>query len=128
VDADSTDQFFPIPQQQYKQPNHTSGRRKSTVLGNNQQIINSTLAVPFNENAVRSSSIVSLGPEGNRLPLIVKDRDNEVGRRQTNHSGAGRSWFQCYLCLGLIGFVIFWFVLMLRVYLHERYWTWSYIW
>ena len=33
VDADSTDHFFPISQQQYKQPNHTSGRRKSTVLG-----------------------------------------------------------------------------------------------
>ena len=49
----------------------------SFYFRNNQQIINSTLAVPFNENAVRSSSIVSLGPEGNRLPLIVKGNKNQ---------------------------------------------------
>ena len=126
---------------------------------NNQQIINSTLPVPYNENTARSSSIVSLGREGNRLPLIVKgnqyhstisfsiiesyliaihfslnslhlfvDRDTEAGRSQPNRPRSRRSWFQCYLGLGLVGFVTFWLVLMLRVYLHEKYWTWSYIW
>lgn len=36
--------------------------------------------------------------------------------------------FVAYLLLGLMGFVIFWSILMLRVYLPERYWRWSYIW
>merc|ERR1712136_181246 len=127
VDADSSDLFFPTTQQNYKQLNHTSGRRKSTAVGNNPQIINSTLPVPYNENAGRSASIVSLGPDGNRLPLIIKDRDTEAVRSQPNPHRGGRNWFQCYLCLGLVGFVTFWLVLMLRVYLHEKYWTWSYI-
>ena len=56
------------------------------------------------------------------------DRDIEAGRSQPNRPRSRRSWFQCYLGLGLVGFVTFWLVLMLRVYLHEKYWTWSYIW
>ena len=38
------------------------------------------------------------------------------------------SWFHLYLCFGMLGFVVFWLVLMLRIYLPETYWTWSYIW
>ena len=38
------------------------------------------------------------------------------------------SWFTFYLCAGMLGFVIFWLILMLRIYLPETYWTWSYIW
>ena len=38
------------------------------------------------------------------------------------------SWFSIYLCFGMIGFIVFWLVLMLRIYLPESYWTWSYIW
>ena len=56
------------------------------------------------------------------------DSDNDPTRSQPSYPGVGRSWFKCYLLLGLIAFVIFWLVLMLRVYLHEKYWTWSYIW
>ncbi len=36
--------------------------------------------------------------------------------------------FVCYLMLGMLGFVAFWSLLMLRIYLPERYWEWSYIW
>lgn len=36
--------------------------------------------------------------------------------------------FIAYLMLGMIGFVVFWSVLMLRIYLPEKYWRWSYIW
>ena len=36
--------------------------------------------------------------------------------------------FVAYLLLGMLGFVAFWSLLMLRVYLPERYWEWSYIW
>ena len=38
------------------------------------------------------------------------------------------TWFHFYLCFGMIGFIVFWLVLMLRIYLPESYWTWSYIW
>ena len=38
------------------------------------------------------------------------------------------TWFHFYLCFGMLGFLIFWLVLMLRIYLPETYWTWSYIW
>ena len=36
--------------------------------------------------------------------------------------------FVAYLLMGMIGFVVFWSALMLRIYLPEKYWTWSYIW
>ena len=36
--------------------------------------------------------------------------------------------FVTYLLLGMLGFVIFWCLLMLRIYLPEEYWKWSYIW
>ncbi len=36
--------------------------------------------------------------------------------------------FIAYLALGMVGFVLFWSVLMLRIYLPEKYWRWSYIW
>ena len=36
--------------------------------------------------------------------------------------------FVAYLILGMVGFVLFWGILMLRIYLPERYWQWSYIW
>ena len=38
------------------------------------------------------------------------------------------TWFHFYLCFGMLGFLVFWLVLMLRIYLPESYWTWSYIW
>ena len=43
------------------------------------------------------------------------------------YHNSGR-FFHCYLILGLIGFFVFWLVLMLRIYLPEKYWTWTYIW
>ena len=46
---------------------------------------------------------------------------------RTYYPTSGR-FFHCYLVLGLVGFFVFWLVLMLRIYLPERYWTWSYIW
>ena len=36
--------------------------------------------------------------------------------------------FVTYLLLGMFGFVVFWSLLMLRIYLPEEYWKWSYIW
>ena len=36
--------------------------------------------------------------------------------------------FVTYLLLGMLGFVVFWSLLMLRIYLPEEYWKWSYIW
>lgn len=36
--------------------------------------------------------------------------------------------FIAYLLLGMMGFIAFWSILMLRIYLPERYWEWSYIW
>ena len=38
------------------------------------------------------------------------------------------TWFHFNLCFGMLGFIVFWSVLMLRIYLPESYWTWSYIW
>ena len=36
--------------------------------------------------------------------------------------------FIAYLLLGMLGFIAFWSILMLRIYLPEKYWEWSYIW
>ena len=49
-------------------------------------------------------------------------------RRRNSGVSSSVSYFHLYLCLGMMGFVVFWLVLMLRIYLPEAYWTWSYIW
>ena len=36
--------------------------------------------------------------------------------------------FVTYMLLGMFGFVAFWSLLMLRIYLPEEYWKWSYVW
>ena len=48
--------------------------------------------------------------------------------RSTPSDFRGLSTFHLYLCCGMMGFVIFWVVLMLRIYLPESYWRWSYFW
>ena len=48
--------------------------------------------------------------------------------RSTPSDFRALSTFHLYLCCGMLGFVIFWVVLMLRIYLPESYWTWSYFW
>lgn len=48
--------------------------------------------------------------------------------RSTPSDFRGLSTFHLYLCCGMLGFVIFWVVLMLRIYLPESYWRWSYFW
>ena len=45
---------------------------------------------------------------------FIIEGEGEIGGRRPNRPGGGRNWFQCYLFLGLIGFVTFWLVLMLR--------------
>lgn len=59
---------------------------------------------------------------------FMTDIENED--RTSNKCAASKNgtWFHFNLCLGMLGFVIFWLFLMLRIYLPESYWTWSYIW
>ena len=40
----------------------------------------------------------------------------------------GSAIFALKLCCGLLALFGFWLVLLLRVYLPESYWTWSYLW
>lgn len=65
--------------------------------------------------------------------------DLEVGhdhcpRHQSASDGTAKCFkaecncFVTYLLLGMLGFVVFWSLLMLRIYLPEDYWKWSYIW
>ena len=67
-------------------------------------------------------------PEFRRQNSENPDIENED--RTSNKCAASKNgtWFHFNLCLGMLGFVIFWLFLMLRIYLPESYWTWSYIW
>ena len=58
----------------------------------------------------------------------LEESRNEPNRTNSSQCGKGGTWFHFNLCLGMLGFVIFWLFLMLRIYLPESYWTWSYIW
>lgn len=48
--------------------------------------------------------------------------------RSRRHHLCECNCFVAYLLLGMVGFVVFWSILMLRIYLPEKYWRWSYIW
>lgn len=122
--------FWPSSNQQYKHLNHSSLRRLSSVIGNNQHVIANTLSVPQQDERTRSGSVISVDQNGKRFRLVIKDDNDgaDVEIRHLPRPGAGRNCFHCYLCLGLVAFVTFWLVLMLRIYLPESYWTWSYVW
>lgn len=69
--------------------------------------------------------------EDNTTATTATDQDSKMDEVHENYC-CGRtwpiSWFHFYLCFGMLGFIVFWLVLMLRIYLPESYWTWSYIW
>ena len=95
--------------------------------------------MPKSSTVVRISQIPSLPTsyeENSTGKIYSEDQILEQGI-STNENSAklcwGKikkpsSWFHLYLCFGMLGFVVFWLVLMLRIYLPETYWTWSYIW
>ena len=86
---------------------------------------------------VKDNRIIAQGYNG-YLPgckhdQIMRDGHEIATVTETRHICCGRvkkpsTWFHFYLCFGMLGFLIFWLVLMLRIYLPETYWTWSYIW
>ena len=115
------------------------------TLIDEQQLIESE-----NEDWVSKSSTVVRIAQMPSLPTSHEEEDStgkysaedqilEQGGLSSSASGEAKlmccgklkkpsSWFTFYLCAGMLGFVIFWLVLMLRIYLPETYWTWSYIW
>jgi hypothetical protein len=97
-------------------------RRSSTRSGSH------FIQIPIDENAVLQSSRAV-------AKLMGSESANETRNRRRSTSCCNccshkhtSSWFHVYLCLGMLGFLIFWLVLMLRIYLPEPYWTWSYVW
>ena len=50
---------------------------------------------------------------------LVHESNQDKKFGYENSSVPGTSYFQLYLCLGMLGFVIFWLILMLRIYLPE---------
>ena len=86
------------------------------------------LRVSIKESVKEDREEILTNPAAARLlqePSEKQKNSQAVTRRYYPPSGR---FFHCYLILGLIGFVVFWLVLMLRIYLPEKYWTWSYMW
>ena len=48
--------------------------------------------------------------------------------RETRMEFKGSVTFAVKLCCALLSFIVFWVVSLLRIYLPESYWTWSYLW
>ena len=99
------------------------GARASVVTHNGKSHLRVCLRDENNEEILTNPSSVRL------LQQELPDRRKSECRppARTYYPTSGR-FFHCYLVLGLVGFFVFWLVLMLRIYLPERYWTWSYIW
>ena len=74
--------------------------------------------------AIKGSNSVAIH-NGKRLQVRLQE---DVERDSANAEEDSPALFTCYLLLGMTSFVTFWVMLMLRIYLPERYWTWSYIW
>jgi len=80
----------------------------------------------WNQNKNKSASRVM-------ITMYVIDEEKEAGGAAADRDLGGRrsrthNCFHFYLVLGLVGFFAFWLILMLRIYLPESYWRWSYIW
>jgi hypothetical protein len=71
--------------------------------------------------------------------LLPSGGDHPHHHHHVHHGGGGGprrflcfeqecNCFVTYLMLGMLCFVAFWSLLMLRIYLPEKYWEWSYIW
>ena len=124
--------FFPPPAgrrssiQQRTSPLATvEGARASVVTHNGKSHMRVCLKDDHNEEILTNPSTVRLLQQ--ELPVRRKSECPPDFQRTYYPTNSGR-FFHCYLVLGLIGFFVFWLVLMLRIYLPERYWTWSYIW
>lgn len=115
-----------------KDPGRT-GDSSSVVVNNGKQFL-----LVLREEGHQTSSENDQGPLG-----VQRSRDQQSSRAAGagargpgSHRlcccwisfGQGRGFFQLYLLLGMIGFFLFWLILMLRIYLPEKYWRWSYMW
>lgn len=118
-------------------------RRNSSRLGSNalpplldEQHFTSTQII-CEETAKKRNTVVRIASPSqvtsteDNTTATTTDQDSKIIEEVENYC-CGRtwpiSWFHVYLCLGMLGFIVFWLVLMLRIYLPESYWTWSYIW
>ena len=80
-------------------------------------------------NPSLSQPQAEFGIKNNHSEFMNSDFENSEDRTSTKCAASKNgTWFHFNLCLGMLGFVIFWLFLMLRIYLPESYWTWSYIW
>lgn len=114
------------------------------LIDENAEFNVSAAAQHHHQNQNKSATIVHISsnlPSSSRtaagINLVVDHHENNAEKvlsgsasdrlqRFRNHDF--NAYFHFYLCLGMLGFVVFWLVLMLRIYLPESYWTWSYIW
>ena len=51
-----------------------------------------------------------------------------IMQHETSMEFKGSVTFAVKLCCALLSFIVFWVVSLLRIYLPESYWTWSYLW
>ena len=86
------------------------------------------LRVSIKESVKEDREEILTNPAAARLLQEPSDKQKNSQAVTIRYYPPSGRFFHCYLILGLVGFVVFWLVLMLRIYLPEKYWTWSYMW
>nr|XP_040569093.1 uncharacterized protein LOC121118580 [Lepeophtheirus salmonis] len=89
------------------------------IIGRPEPIAESSPRIELNTRGAKT-------PEESSSNITVRSRSRNHLFRSIFNYPVSISVFHVYFSLGLVGFILFWTVLMLRVYLPESYWKWSY--
>ena len=129
----TTSKYLIVPHQSVIYDNNNGHRQSVTseAMSWHQKRLSSATSDVIADLISHQDSVVTHNGKKPRVSIKdVEDGESSSNVVENSGGGGGRSskLFHMYLVLGMFGFVAFWLVLMLRVYLPEKYWTWSYIW